>query len=63
MEQRKKIIITNRILAIALLVLLAHELEAFDQWTQWRGPNRDGIAINIFPASWPKDLTKKWQIS
>ena len=62
MKQKQKTIINKRLLVIAFLVLLTNNLEAFDQWTQWRGPNRDGIASNIFPANWPTELTKKWQI-
>ena len=56
--KQTKFIITK----IAVLLFLVNTLEAFDQWTQWRGPNRDGIAGNIFPSTWPKDLTKKWEI-
>jgi outer membrane protein assembly factor BamB len=47
---------------IALLFFAINRSEGFDQWTQWRGPNRDGIANNIFPTQWPKDLTKQWQV-
>ncbi len=32
-------------------------------WPQWRGPNRDGKADFKAPASWPKELTKKWQVT
>jgi outer membrane protein assembly factor BamB len=59
MNHKKKFIIIKFIFVVLFLV---NRLEAFDQWTQWRGSNRDGIAENIFPASWPKVLTKKWQI-
>ena len=31
------------------------------QWTQWRGPNRDGVvAAAHVPADWPAKLTPKW---
>jgi outer membrane protein assembly factor BamB len=32
------------------------------QWTQWRGPNRDGIvpAANV-PAAWPKQPVLRWK--
>src|SRR5947209_5872488 len=32
-------------------------------WPQWRGPNRDGKAAGFdAPATWPKELTKKWSV-
>jgi outer membrane protein assembly factor BamB len=33
-------------------------------WPQWRGPNRDNKATGFsVPKEWPKDLTKKWQVT
>ena len=33
-------------------------------WPQWRGPNRDAKATGFnAPATWPKELTKKWQVT
>ena len=31
-------------------------------WTQWRGPNRDGAAPFTVPPSWPEKLTQKWKL-
>src|ERR1043165_6395079 len=32
-------------------------------WSQWRGANRDAKATGFeAPATWPKELTKKWQV-
>lgn len=32
-------------------------------WTQWRGPNRDGHVVQIAPpAAWPKTLSRRWKI-
>ena len=31
-------------------------------WTQWRGPNRDGVAPFSAPQSWPEQLTQKWRV-
>ena len=62
MKQRKKTRKIKYILALAFSFLFIYGSEGFDQWTQWRGTNRDGIANNIFPGTWPKDLTKKWEI-
>ena len=31
-------------------------------WPQWRGPNRDGIAVGtVLPAPWPKSLRHVWK--
>jgi outer membrane protein assembly factor BamB len=32
-------------------------------WTQWRGPNRDGtIAAFTAPATWPDTLVQRWKV-
>jgi len=32
-------------------------------WPQWRGPNRDAKVTDFkAPATWPKELTKKWTV-
>jgi outer membrane protein assembly factor BamB len=33
-------------------------------WPQWRGPNRDGIASAFFePKAWPEKLKLKWKVT
>ena len=47
-----------------LVVFVAVALNAtlLADWPQWRGPARDGIASGFTaPATWPAQLTKKWQ--
>ncbi len=45
-----------------LLVSLQSVLWA--DWPQWRGPARDGVASSFTaPATWPAQLTKKWQVT
>jgi outer membrane protein assembly factor BamB len=40
----------------------AGALEAQD-WPQWRGPHRDNHVTGFsVPPTWPKELTKKWQV-
>src|SRR6187200_1872518 len=51
----------------ATLVLIAIAVAASAQtrtdWTQWRGPNRDGaIASFTAPKAWPDALTRKWKV-
>jgi outer membrane protein assembly factor BamB len=32
-------------------------------WPQWRGPNRDGLAVGLVaPASWPQALVPGWKV-
>jgi len=32
-------------------------------WTQWRGPNRDGsIPSFVAPSNWPDQLTQRWKV-
>ena len=44
----------------AAVVGLAGDAAAQD-WTQWRGPTRDGTVTGFdAPASWPEGLTRQW---
>ncbi len=51
-----------RIAILAGLTALA-PVAAGQNWSQWRGPNRDG-AVTFFdePASWPAELTEQWKV-
>lgn len=33
------------------------------QWPQWRGPARDGVAEAVVPPAWPATLTQKWKVT
>jgi outer membrane protein assembly factor BamB len=56
-----------RVLVLFLLVVgaigaLAAQAPGGD-WTQWRGPNRDGAVVSFRPpAAWPAQLTAKWKV-
>lgn len=56
---------TNRLVAMAGCVVLLGVGGTFAQdWPQWRGPNRNGEVTGFkAPKSWPKELTKKWNIA
>jgi outer membrane protein assembly factor BamB len=57
----KQIAATGIVLAAGLTVAINGQNRAPD-WTQWRGPNRDGaVAAFSAPASWPERLTQKWK--
>src|SRR3974390_1307160 len=61
MRSSLKSLVPQTALACTLSVsILAPNAPAAD-WPQWRGPNRDGKADFKVPATWPKELTKKWQ--
>jgi outer membrane protein assembly factor BamB len=45
------------------VVLLSASWGSTQDWPQWRGVNRDARATGFqAPASWPKELAKKWQV-
>lgn len=36
---------------------------AAQDWTQWRGPNRDGKVVQVtVPNTWPKELKEEWRV-
>jgi len=50
------------VLVTALATLGATPLIAQD-WSQWRGPARDGVATGIsLPDDWPGELQRLWQV-
>jgi outer membrane protein assembly factor BamB len=47
---------------LVVLVAVAFNATVLADWPQWRGPARDGVASGFSaPATWPAQLTKKWQ--
>lgn len=51
---------------VALIVLLSTVTLAQGtkpEWSQWRGPRRDGTVATPMPASWPAALSKRWEIA
>ena len=69
MIQHARIRLAARLLVVALSSVLVRGeglqggVAASQDWTQWRGPNRDG-AIPGFatPAAWPEQLTSRWKV-
>ncbi|MBI1831742.1 MAG: PQQ-binding-like beta-propeller repeat protein, partial [Planctomycetes bacterium] len=52
------------ILAIGCFVLAGASLSQAQDWPQWRGPGRDNKLVGFSePKTWPKELTKKWQVT
>jgi outer membrane protein assembly factor BamB len=53
---------TVKCLLLAFAILIAGQLLAQD-WTQWRGPNRDGAIMSFTePRDWPERLTQRWKV-
>lgn len=52
----------NRGITVLAVLLIVSPIVAQD-WTQWRGPGRDG-AISSFtaPQTWPAQLTQRWKV-
>jgi len=60
---RSKLSLVVASIALVLPALRSAVLPAAD-WPQWRGPNRDAKVTGFAaPASWPKELTKKWSVT
>lgn len=53
----------TRFLTITFLVVVIAQTTFAQDWTQWRGPARDGVvpAANT-PASWPASLRRAWRV-
>jgi len=51
-------------IAIAAMVLLSFSQSAKAQdWSQWRGPSRDGVVpATSAPAAWPESLRRLWRV-
>ncbi len=53
-------VVKGLVLGVALLAAARADAQ---NWSQWRGDNRDAkVAQFSAPATWPKELTKKWEV-
>jgi outer membrane protein assembly factor BamB len=53
----------NLVLSAMVSLLLIGSASYSQDWTQWRGANRDGIIAGFKePSAWPAQLTQKWKI-
>ena len=51
------------VLCVSVSLWLTSVITHAQQWPQWRGPARDGVAAAQAPATWPATLTQKWKIA
>ena len=50
-------------IVITVFVLFAAATATAQEWTQWRGPARDGmIAAAVIPKQWPASVKRGWSI-
>lgn len=49
--------------AVLTFVILLPSVSPAEEWSQWRGPGRDGHAgLLEIPASWPEKLAEVWRV-
>ena len=53
----------TRFTSLAILMLFAATAASAQEWTQWRGPARDGsVSAKNTPAAWPETLKRSWRV-
>jgi outer membrane protein assembly factor BamB len=52
----------STVLVGCLVVVSTLHAQQSREWSQWRGPQRDGTAAFAAPATWPPSLTKRWEL-
>ena len=51
------------IVLVGCVALVFSSCVLAQDWPQWRGPDRDGVANGfIAPGQWPAELTQKWRV-
>lgn len=52
-----------RLISSFIFVLFAVTCVSAQEWTQWRGPSRDGLVpAKNAPAAWPESLKQRWRV-
>jgi outer membrane protein assembly factor BamB len=61
--EKNAYMISRRFIVATLLTFGCAQSTKAQDWTQWRGPTRDGLvpAANV-PASWPDSLRRVWRV-
>ncbi len=53
----------RHLLICSLFILTLTQFARAQNWPQWRGVNRDGVATSVrLPASFPERLTQRWKV-
>lgn len=54
----------RRLFTLLLFSVFLSATAAAQDWTQWRGPNRDAnVSGATIPATWPKTLKEQWKVT
>lgn len=60
----RKMIVLLTITLILTAAANATVASGNSDWTQWRGPNRDGLVRDAaIPRVWPKELKEEWKVT
>ena len=52
-----------RFITLCLIVFFVASSASAQEWTQWRGPARDGlVSAKNTPAAWPEALKRSWRV-
>ena len=53
----------NGVIFIFLVTAMCRTVASAQEWTQWRGPARDGsVSAKNAPATWPEALKRTWRV-
>jgi len=56
--------LTKAAASLCIALMLASHVALAQDWPQWRGPNRDGIASGFAaPKAWPEKLKTIWKVA
>src|SRR5215210_3077881 len=52
-----------KLTGLIFVFLVATSVVSAQEWTQWRGPGRDGsVSAKNAPAAWPQSLQRSWRV-
>lgn len=51
------------VIGLIFVLIVATSWASAQEWTQWRGPGRDGsVSAKNAPAAWPESLQRSWRV-
>ena len=53
----------RRVICCSVVLIAAGLNLSAQEWTQWRGPSRNGQAQFTTPKTWPATLSAKWKVT
>lgn len=53
----------HKFLLLPIFILSTGQTVVSQEWTQWRGPTRDGLVpASVTPNSWPESFERSWRV-